>query len=257
MYPTGIKVIDLFCPFTYGGRVAVFGGAGVGKTVVLTEFIHNAIEGMKGVAVFAGIGERSREGLELWQELKSRGFMDRTVMIFAQMKEPPGARFLVGQAAWFERNLRPAIDVRGSVSRIGGVAQTPLMRAAAKNLKILLSRFESLESLTRVGLEMDVVMQETIRRGNILRELLRQGRLTHRDAFEQVVALTALNEDWLQGVGLGRVRQFLDELTASARREQKQLVARLDTGEIPDFDWRGPLAELATEIRPRFMKTRP
>lgn len=99
MYPTGIKVIDLFCPFTYGGRVAVFGGAGVGKTVVLTEFIHNAIEGMKGVAVFAGIGERSREGLELWQELTSRGFMDRTVMIFAQMKEPPGARFLVGQAA--------------------------------------------------------------------------------------------------------------------------------------------------------------
>ncbi len=99
VYPTGIKVIDLFCPFTLGGRVAVFGGAGVGKTVVLTEFIHNAIEGMKGVAVFAGIGERSREGLELWQELKSRGFMDRTVMIFAQMKEPPGARFLVGQAA--------------------------------------------------------------------------------------------------------------------------------------------------------------
>ena len=98
-YSTGIKVIDLFCPFTYGGRVAVFGGAGVGKTVVLTEFIHNAVEGMKGIAVFAGIGERSREGLELWQELKRRGFMDRTVMVFGQMKEPPGARFLVGQAA--------------------------------------------------------------------------------------------------------------------------------------------------------------
>ena len=99
VYPTGIKVIDLFCPFTSGGRVAVFGGAGVGKTVVLTEFIHNAVEGYEGVAVFAGIGERSREGLELWRELSRRGFMDRTVMVFAQMKEPPGARFLVGQAA--------------------------------------------------------------------------------------------------------------------------------------------------------------
>ena len=99
VYPTGIKVIDMFCPFTSGGRVAVFGGAGVGKTIVLTEFMHNAVEGMQGVAVFAGIGERSREGLELWRELSQRGFMDRTVMVFGQMKEPPGARFLVGQAA--------------------------------------------------------------------------------------------------------------------------------------------------------------
>ncbi len=99
VYPTGIKVIDLFCPFTHGGRVAVFGGAGVGKTVVLTEFIHNAVSSLKGIAVFAGIGERSREGLELWQELQARGFMDRTTMVFAQMNEPPGARFLVGLAA--------------------------------------------------------------------------------------------------------------------------------------------------------------
>lgn len=99
VYPTGIKVIDLFCPFTHGGRVAVFGGAGVGKTVVLTEFIHNAVANLQGIAVFAGIGERSREGLELWQELRNRGFMDRTAMVFGQMNEPPGARFLVGLAA--------------------------------------------------------------------------------------------------------------------------------------------------------------
>ena len=99
VYPTGIKVIDLFCPFTHGGRIAVFGGAGVGKTVVLTEFIHNAIANLDGLAVFAGIGERSREGLELWRELRDRGFMDRTAMVFGQMKEPPGARFLVGLAA--------------------------------------------------------------------------------------------------------------------------------------------------------------
>ena len=99
VYPTGIKVVDLFCPFTHGGRVAVFGGAGVGKTVVLTEFIHNAVASLQGIAVFAGIGERSREGLELWQELRNRGIMDRTAMVFGQMKQPPGERFLVGLAA--------------------------------------------------------------------------------------------------------------------------------------------------------------
>ena len=99
IYPTGIKVIDLFCPFTHGGRAAVFGGAGVGKTVVLTEFIHNAIEQFQGVTVFAGIGERSREGLDLWNEIRRRGVLEQTAMVFGQMKEPPGARFLVGLAA--------------------------------------------------------------------------------------------------------------------------------------------------------------
>jgi F-type H+-transporting ATPase subunit beta len=98
-YPTGIKVVDLFCPVLHGGRCGVFGGAGVGKTVVLTEFIHNAVERLAGVAVFAGIGERSREGLELWEELRRRKVMERSVLVFGQMKEPPGARFLVGPAA--------------------------------------------------------------------------------------------------------------------------------------------------------------
>ena len=77
----------------------VFGGAGVGKTVVLTEFIHNAVGKLDGVAVFAGIGERSREGLDLWEELRRRQVLGRTVLVFGQMKEPPGARFLVGLAA--------------------------------------------------------------------------------------------------------------------------------------------------------------
>lgn len=99
VYETGIKAIDLFCPLTRGSRAAVFGGAGVGKTIVLTEFIHNAVEGLRGVAVFAGIGERSREGLELWQEMKRREVLDRTAMIFGQMKEAPGERFMVGLAA--------------------------------------------------------------------------------------------------------------------------------------------------------------
>lgn len=99
VYETGIKVIDLFCPFLRGGRAAVFGGAGVGKTVILTEFIHNAVAEFEGVAVFAGIGERSREGLELWNEMRRRGVLDRTALVFGQMKETPGTRFMVGEAA--------------------------------------------------------------------------------------------------------------------------------------------------------------
>ncbi len=99
IYETGIKAVDLFAPVSHGGRTAVFGGAGVGKTVVLTEFIHNAVDNLAGIAVFAGIGERSREGLELWGELGRRGVLERTVLVFGQMKEPPGARFLVGLAA--------------------------------------------------------------------------------------------------------------------------------------------------------------
>lgn len=99
VYETGIKVIDLFCPFLRGGRAAVFGGAGVGKTIVLTEFIHNAVADFDGVAVFAGIGERSREGLELWQEMKRSGVLDRTALVFGQMKETPGARFMIGESA--------------------------------------------------------------------------------------------------------------------------------------------------------------
>lgn len=99
VYETGIKVIDLFCPFLRGGRSAVFGGAGVGKTIVLTEFIHNAVAEFEGVAVFAGIGERSREGLELWNEMQRSGVLDRTALVFGQMKETPGARFMIGEAA--------------------------------------------------------------------------------------------------------------------------------------------------------------
>ncbi|MCA9712018.1 MAG: F0F1 ATP synthase subunit beta, partial [Myxococcales bacterium] len=99
VYETGIKVIDLFCPFLRGGRAAVFGGAGVGKTIVLTEFIHNAVAEFEGAAVFAGIGERSREGLELWHEVRRRGVLDRTALVFGQMKETPGARFMIGETA--------------------------------------------------------------------------------------------------------------------------------------------------------------
>ena len=154
----------------------------------------------------------------------------------------------------FERNQRPAIDIGRSVSRIGSVAQSPRMRKAAKNLRISISRFESLESLTRVGLEMDVGMQEMIRRGKMLRELLRQRPLARRDLFEQSVALTAVSEDWLAGLETKRIRPFVEELSSTARRELKELVEQLVTGELLGDNWQTPLAELANQVRPRFLE---
>lgn len=89
---TGIKVFDLITPFTKGGKVGAFGGAGVGKTVIITELIRNIAAVHKGVSVFAGVGERSREGNDLWHEMKESGVLGSTVMVFGQMNEPPGVR---------------------------------------------------------------------------------------------------------------------------------------------------------------------
>jgi F-type H+/Na+-transporting ATPase subunit beta len=93
---TGIKVIDLIAPFAKGGKVGVFGGAGVGKTVIIQELIRNVAEEHGGYSVFAGVGERSREGNDLLHEMTESGVIDKTVMVFGQMNEPPGARLRVG-----------------------------------------------------------------------------------------------------------------------------------------------------------------
>ena len=93
---TGIKVIDLIAPFVKGGKVAIFGGAGVGKTVIIQELIRNVAEVHGGVSVFAGVGERSREGNDLWREMKESGVINKTALVFGQMNEPPGARLRVG-----------------------------------------------------------------------------------------------------------------------------------------------------------------
>ncbi len=96
MFETGIKVIDLIAPFTRGGKTGIFGGAGVGKTVVIQELIHNVAEFHSGYSVFAGVGERSREGNDLMREMIESGVINSTVMVFGQMNEPPGARLRVG-----------------------------------------------------------------------------------------------------------------------------------------------------------------
>ena len=99
LFETGIKVIDVLMPLERGGKAGLFGGAGVGKTVLLTEMIHNMVGQHEGVSIFCGIGERCREGEELYRDMKAAGVLQNMVMVFGQMNEPPGARFRVGHAA--------------------------------------------------------------------------------------------------------------------------------------------------------------
>ncbi len=99
VFETGLKVIDLIAPFTMGGKTGVFGGAGVGKTFIIMELIRNIAIEHGGVSIFAGIGERSREGNDLWYEMREAGVMDKTVLVFGQMNEPPGVRLRVGLTA--------------------------------------------------------------------------------------------------------------------------------------------------------------
>lgn len=96
---TGIKVVDLLAPYAKGGKIGLFGGAGVGKTVLIMELIRNIAHEHGGFSVFGGVGERSREGNDLWHEMKESGVMDKTAMVFGQMNEPPGARMRVGLTA--------------------------------------------------------------------------------------------------------------------------------------------------------------
>jgi F-type H+-transporting ATPase subunit beta len=99
IFETGIKVIDLLGPLPQGGKAAMFGGAGVGKTVIVMELIHAMVKSYQGISVFAGVGERSREGHELLTEMKRSGVLNRSVLVYGQMNEPPGARWRVGLTA--------------------------------------------------------------------------------------------------------------------------------------------------------------
>ena len=107
VFVTGIKAIDVLAPLERGGKSGLFGGAGVGKTVLITELIHNVIGHHSGVSVFCGIGERCREGEELYREIQTAGVLDKSVLVFGQMNESPGARFRVGSFGAYHGRIFP------------------------------------------------------------------------------------------------------------------------------------------------------
>ncbi len=152
----------------------------------------------------------------------------------------------------FDRNLRPAIDIGRSVSRIGSAAQNPAIRYAARNLRIQISRFESLESLTRVGLEMDTAMQESVEKGNLLRQLLRQLRFTNRDALQQSIALVAVRENWLVGIRPAKASQYVERLVSRIKNELPEIAKALSGGVLPDDGWLNLVKELTIPLQSLF-----
>ena len=148
----------------------------------------------------------------------------------------------------FERNERPAVDVGRSVSRIGGAAQPPAMRLVARSLRVLHARFEQLEALARVGLEVDPAVEREIVRGRLLRALLRQDQASPRGVAEQVVGLLALGEGWLDRTAPDSAPQVVARLLERARERVPDVIVALDAGQIPAGEWQGALRELAAGL---------
>ena len=157
----------------------------------------------------------------------------------------------------FERDLRPAIDIGRSVSRIGAVTQPPPMRKAAKNLKIHLSRFESLEKLSRVGLDIDVSTQTTLEEGKILRALLRQKRFSPRSIAYQVLVLTAVSEHWLKDLKPWQAVLAAEAFVANVQEQLPEIANALDRGEMPPEDWKKRVEPQLAEARKRIPQQQP
>lgn len=165
IFETGIKLIDVLVPLERGGKAGLFGGAGVGKTVLLTEMIHNMIKQHHGMSIFCGIGERCREGEELYRDMKNAGILPNMVMLFGQMNEPPGARFRIGQAAltmaeYFrddeQRDVLLLIDnifrfIQAGMEMSGLMGQMPSRLGYQPTLSTELSRLEERIANTSSG----------------------------------------------------------------------------------------------------------
>lgn len=160
-------------------------------------------------------------------------------------------------SARFERDQRPAIDIGRSVSRIGSVAQPDPIRKAAKNLKIQFSRFETLEKLSRVGLDIDVSSQATLQQGKSLRNLLRQKRLSPRSIAHQVIQLTSISEQWFQDLLPWQVVCATEALFLLAKESIPEIIDTLDRGETPSTDWKSSLAGLTDAARARVPQEEP
>ena len=148
----------------------------------------------------------------------------------------------------FERNQRPAVDIGRSVSRVGGAAQHPALHAAARNLRIVMSRFDALESLTRVGLDVDPATRKTVERGRIMREVLRQPRFELRTVADQIVALTAVNEGWLDALSPTDARSLIWAVASQLRAELPELDGALATLQ-ESVDWKRHLYQLVEAHR--------
>lgn len=147
IFEPGIKAIEILSPLERGGKAGLFGGAGVGKTILIMEMIHNIVGRYMGISIFCGIGERSREAEELFREIRNAEVLDKTVLVFGQMNEPPGARFRVGNTALCSPYLRSPLCFHCSIKENGKPGTLPSYRPLDVSLKNAQSAYSGKRSL--------------------------------------------------------------------------------------------------------------
>jgi len=229
VYLTGIKALDLLVPLETGGKAGLFGGAGVGKTVLITELIHNMAGAHKGVSIFAGIGERSREGEELYREMRDAGVLGNTVLVFGQMNEPPGCRFRVGHTAltmaeFFRDDLRQ--DVLLLIDNIFRFIQ------AGSELSAMLGRLPS-----RLG------YQPTL--GNELSELQERIASSRQAAITSIQAVYVPADDLTDPSAVHTFEHLSSSIVLSRKRASQGLYPAID-----------PLESTSTMLSPRVVGQR-
>ena len=213
MLETGIKVVDLLCPYQKGGKTGLFGGAGVGKTVLIQELIRNIATEHGGYSVFTGVGERTREGNDLYYEMKESGVIDKTTMVFGQMNEPPGARMRVGltgltMAEYFR-------DQGGKIGLFGGagVGKTVLIQELIRNIATEhggYSVFTGVGERTREGNDLYHEMQES---GVINKTTMVFGQMNEPPGARMRVGLTGLTmAEYFRDKGGKDVLLFIDNI---------------------------------------------
>ena len=219
MLQTGIKVIDLLAPYAKGGKIGLFGGAGVGKTVLIQELIRNIAAESGGYSIFTGVGERSREGNDLWTEMKESGVIDKTALVFGQMNEPPGARMRVAETGLtmaeyfrdvkkqdvllFIDNIFRFVQAGSEVSALLGVLSRKIVEQG------IYPAVDPLESTSRI-LEPDVVGEEHYNVARRVQEVLQKYK-----ELQDIIAILGMEElsedDKLTVYRARKIQRFLSQ----------------------------------------------
>ena len=223
---TGIKVIDLISPFAKGGKTAVFGGAGTGKTVIIMELIRNIGVEHQGHSVFAGVGERTREGTQLYRELTESGVLERTALVFGQMNEPPGAR------------LR--------------TAQIKAMKQVAGTLKLDLAQYRELAAFAQFGSDLDEATQKRLNRGRAITRLLKQDQYQPSPVENQVASLWLGNHGYLDDLPLEKIPDFEAAFLLRLEKNTRALTAIKQT-QLISPDTESHLTRVADQVRKDFI----
>ncbi len=243
VFETGIKAIDVLTPLERGGKAGLFGGAGVGKTVLLTEMIDNMVGHQQGVSVCCAIGQRASAVAKAVAKLRDKGALDCTVVVVAEGKDAPGLACIptklisitdgqiVMSPSLFGLGVLPAVDVGTSVSRVGSQAQRAAYRAVAGELRLACAQFEELETFAGFGARLDDDTRQSIEHGKRIRACLGQAERSPVSVPAQIAILLALNARLFDPVPLDRMGAAQQAVEARVSAWPDALVRRLNAAE--------------------------